>query len=764
MILRWIARGTVIRGDRVHVALLAAIASAVALNALRPLGSTHSAWADPALQSAAAAVAICCGTYFASREAGPARVWRLLVVVATGCWVAAPLARWYATLVSPGESTPRWIDTGDSAFALLASAALVVLAWSGRTDPAEHDRAPRTPTSITVPILDALVAAASFAVLVWTSGTGGDSVFHLIAVLILVAVAVSLSVAYGAARRFRANFQLLAAGVLTVIASDRLVAYLTGVEMYDATLWVSGGFVLGLILIAYATAGLRDVPSGRRTEQLMAWSQLLMPHIAACGMTLFLAFHVIAGQPVDTVQVGFSVSIVLLLITRQVVAIRENRLLMNRVLTAQRRLIHQINHDVLTGLPNRLLFAERLDAAVSSGEPFILVYVDLDDFKDVNDQYGHAAGDRLLRTVGHRLSGCTRATDTVARIGGDEFGMLVMGELGPPEEFADRVRDALRPPFAVHGHSVQMHASMGLVTPDSTTPRASADEFLRRADFSMYEGKRQGKNSAVVYRQSATAAVDFATALRVADGTLPRDFRIVYQPIVRLPDATPVALEALARWTAPNGAQISPETFVATAEAAGLGTSFDLLVLDHVCSEIASAEIDLAIHVNIGAARLGDRTFERCVAETLRTHGIAPNQVVLEITESLPIVDLADGAAAIERLKADGVRVALDDFGAGYNTLTYLHALPVDVVKLDRGLTIGIEPGHDAVLYRSVVGICEQLGLDVIAEGIETAAQADTILSAGCTVAQGYRFGRPVPIAEVRSQRDQPITSANAAR
>ncbi len=265
----------------------------------------------------------------------------------------------------------------------------------------------------------------------------------------------------------------------------------------------------------------------------------------------------------------------------------------------------------------------------------------------------------------------------------------------------------------------------------------------------MYAGKRLGKNAAVVYQPAAGIRADFPSTLRSAAGGVPAGFRLSYQPVVRLPDETLVAVEALARWTAPNGIQIPPETFVAAAEAAGLGAVLDGMVLRLACREVAATGLDVGIHVNVGATRLGNPGFEDEVRRTLSDCGIEPDRLVLEITETLPIVDLADAAAQIDRLNATGVRVALDDFGAGYNSLTYLHALPVGVVKLDRSLVVGSEAARDLTLYRSVVGLCADLGLDVIAEGIESADQAATILAAGCRLAQGHLFGRPAPIADI---------------
>lgn len=318
---------------------------------------------------------------------------------------------------------------------------------------------------------------------------------------------------------------------------------------------------------------------------------------------------------------------------------------------------------------------------------------------------------------------------------------------------SDRLRLALRDPFPLHGSSVRVRASFGVVRPAAEGGPQTSDDLLRQADISMYAGKRLGKNTAVIYQPLTGLRADFPTALRNAGGGVPAGFGLAYQAVVRIPEATTRAVEALARWTAPNGMQISPETFVMAAEAAGLGAALDSMVLDLACAEVRAAGLDVDIHVNIGAARLGNTGFEELVTQTLERHRIAPSRLVVEITETVPIVDLADAAAQIRRLNAMGVRVALDDFGAGYNSLTYLHALPVHIVKLDRSLAVGADPVHDLALYRSVIGLCAELGLDVIAEGIESTAQLDIIRSAGCHLAQGHLFGRPVPIGEIAREK-----------
>lgn len=681
MILRWIATAMTTERHRCRLALFAGVAAVIAWAALRFRGDFLALQVDVFMQTCACLAAIAYGLIGALRTTGLDRVWRLFAAAAVAFWLASQMRWWWhAMVVDRPPPTPRVATVGYHVFLLLALAAVLCLVWSVRRIRRQADGTRPVGHTVSVLVVDGLVSTASFAILVWSArinwegvvlgqsgGRPNTAFYSAIGLLVVVAASVG-AIGCGSDRQLRPNLLLLSLGVITLIASDRCIAYLEAVGDHGGKIWARVGFVVGPILIAYAVLRSWSGGAGKWSARAMDWTQLLLPYLGVTGITLLLAIHIATGHHLDGTQLVLAVSMVFMLVARHVMALRENGLLLGRVLAAQSHLIHQVNHDSLTELPSRALLAERLDEAAAAGEPFVLLYVDLDDFKDVNDRFGHAAGDRLLRAVGQRLRACAAESDTVARIAGDEFAILVRDAGEPPEVLADRYRAVLRPPFAVHGQSVRIRASMGVVTPDPLEPVLSADELLRRADGAMYTGKRAGKDTAILYRHSADAEIDFPAALRRANGALPDGFHIHYQPIVRMPEATPVAMEALSRWTASNGTPVPPETFVGSAEAAGLGAEFDLLVLDRVCNEIAAAGIPLTIHVNIGAGRLGDRRFESDVIDTLRRHGVPPSQLVLEITESVPIIDFADAAAAIRRLKAAGVRVALDDFGAGYNS------------------------------------------------------------------------------------------------
>lgn len=748
-----------ISGGRLRLGVFVGVAVLASINALAPFGCDAARWLAVWLQATVGIGALICAASGMRRTTGVSRTWRALVAAAVASWLLGEILWWLSGSGPFVGAAPLPGVVAYFGAPVLALAALILLARSAGGLSRRGGGAPRN--SRVLAVLDGFVAASAFSILVFLAGLGTPSAAAMprsqnasvasaysVVELVVVVVAVLMATAYRHDRPHRRNYLLLSGGIVLLAGFDRLIAYLQSIGMETGDLWGGVGNTLGPLMIAFAVLELTPKGGTGASEEVMDWAQLVWPYVGFLSIVILCALHLLMGLILPVTVVWLAVVMIVLVAIRQIVAMRAERQLTRRLYEVQSRLAHQLNHDALTGLPNRLLFTQRLDAAMRAGK-FVLIFVDLDDFKKVNDQFGHAAGDELLRAVGGRLRQCVDAPNTLARIGGDEFAVLMENVDETPEVVADRLRVALRDPFAVHGSSVRVKASMGLVTGGSDAPTSSSDDLMRQADISMYAGKRLGKDTAVVYRPAAGVVVDFPNAIRQADGGVPEGFSLVFQPIVRLPDRSLVAVEALARWSAPNGMQIPPATFVAVAEGAGLGATLDAMVLDLACREIQAAGLSLDIHVNIGAARLGNRGFEHRVKQTLERHGIGPGRVVLEVTETVPIVDLQEGAAAIERLTEIGVHVALDDFGAGFNSLTYLHALPVKTVKLDQSLAAGDEPDHGLAMYRSVVRLCTELGFEVVAEGIEHQRQADTVFEAGCRLAQGYLFGRAKSLREL---------------
>lgn len=744
-----------VRRSRLCALVLAGVTVLAAVNAAAPWGDSAADTGELILQISAGIAAIVCGIVVAARVHGPDRWWRLTFVVALVNWVIGQTL-WQLHMADWAPLLARIIYLS-LPILVFTTVVLLVRASGGVRAPADS---PMRPSLITN-TLDGVIAAIAFLILAVMSDLGtrfaaaspGMRVLDVIfigAEISVVGAIVLIAMIYDPGRPNRTNYLLLAGGLLLMGTANRLLAYLRSVDRTEAELWIGIGLIIGPVLTAFAFLPTTP-PSDPTAFRRLDWPQLLLPYVGFLGVAVLFAYHLYIERELSMPTMLLTVLLVALVASRQVFATRAERSLTQWLYWAQRGLAHQVHHDALTGLPNRTLFNKRLDEAMADGR-FVLIFLDLDDFKEVNDRFGHAAGDELLRAVGERLSRSIGENDTLARVGGDEFAVLIESDGEHSEQLegaAERLRIALRDPFPVHGSSLRVRASMGLVRSDADGLPQTSDSLLRQADVAMYASKRMGKNTAVVYNPAAGAVVDFPTVLREAGGRPPAGFRLVYQPVVRVPDGTPVAVEALARWTAGNGIDISPETFVADTEAAGMGAEFDALVLDMACAEATNSGLDLDIHVNIGGARLGNPGFEEKVREVLERHRIPRGRLILEITETEPIVDLDRAATQIKRFGQLGVKVALDDFGSGFNSLLYLHCLPVDIVKLDRTLASDVDPGRDLTLYRSVTNLCGELGFGVIAEGIETSEQVDMVCRAGCEFGQGYLFGRPVPMAEL---------------
>ena len=424
---------------------------------------------------------------------------------------------------------------------------------------------------------------------------------------------------------------------------------------------------------------------------------------------------------------------------------------------AERQIEHMAAHDALTGLSNRLLFRDRLTQEIANarrqGGSLAVLACDLDRFKNVNDTYGHSRGDDLLRAVADRLRVVTKETDTVARLGGDEFAIILSRLDGPhsASRAAERVIEAVGRPFDLNGCLASIGVSVGI----ALGPRddADADSLFRNADTALYRAKASGRNAYSFYEPGMDAAVAERTRLEHDLRTAVRDggFTVYYQPIVRLNENALGGFEALLRWPHPERGTISPAEFIPLAEATGLIVPLGEWVLREVCREASGWSSNLRVAVNVSAVQFKRPGLEQAVVRALASSGLESHRLELEITESVLMEDSESSIACLHRLRALGVRVALDDFGTGFSSLSYLRRFPFDKLKIDRAFIRDIADPNAAAIVRAVVGIGTQLGMSIVAEGVETAEQVELVRQEGCTEIQGFFFGRPMPAAEAIS-------------
>ena len=417
-------------------------------------------------------------------------------------------------------------------------------------------------------------------------------------------------------------------------------------------------------------------------------------------------------------------------------------------------LARQALHDPLTSLPNRTLLLDRLEGAIArarrSGRHVAVLLLDVDRFKLVNDTYGHAAGDQLLQTLAGRLAGAVRATDTVGRIGGDEF-VVVCDGLATPEdavEMCERVRLPLLDPVEVGDGQVQVSGSIGLAIGG---PDATAEQLLGEADAAMYRAKEHGRNRAEVYddtiRARARRRLELEAALREALRSGGID--VHFQPVVSVTDGRVVECEALARWRH-DDVDIEPTEFIAVAEDAGLIGALGRLVMTEACRQATAWPDAPSVSVNLSPRQLSQSGVVRMVEEVLAETGLLPSRLCLEITESAVVDDLESARATLAGLHRLGVRLSLDDFGTGYSSLLHLRRLPFHQLKVDGSFVAGL--GHepsDTAIVAGVVSLGHALGMMVVAEGVETESQVGELRALGCELGQGWWWCPPLPGPEV---------------
>jgi diguanylate cyclase (GGDEF)-like protein len=419
-------------------------------------------------------------------------------------------------------------------------------------------------------------------------------------------------------------------------------------------------------------------------------------------------------------------------------------------------------HDQLTGLPNRIVLADRLEVALSvarrSGMPVAMLSLDLDHFKDVNDTLGHAAGDSLLRTLTARLRACLRESDTLARVGGDEFS-VILSCTNPPEDaavLATRLIAAAREAVALEGEQVFVGLSIGIAISE---PGVSAADLAKQADVALYSAKDQGRGGFCFFapemNSNLLARQAMVHDLRAApdDGGL----AVHYQPQIDVASGAIVGAEALMRWTRPGHGNVPPGVFIPVAEETGQIVGLGAWLLGEACREAAAWPVPMHVAVNVSPLQFRVVSFVDTVRAALAQSGLDPHRLELEITEGVLLSDTEETLVTLEQLRALGVRLALDDFGTGYASLGYLQKFRFDKVKIDRSFVrnLGVDDNAAAIVH-AVIRLCDALGMCTIAEGVENAAQVEVLWGQGCREVQGFLYWPAMPAAELQRVIHQP--------
>ncbi|MCW6507247.1 EAL domain-containing protein [Lichenifustis flavocetrariae] len=424
---------------------------------------------------------------------------------------------------------------------------------------------------------------------------------------------------------------------------------------------------------------------------------------------------------------------------------------------AESRIAHLATHDVLTGLPNRLMFEQKAREAaerLESGDGFAVFCLDIDHFKEINDTLGHSVGDGLLRGVADRLSRMVRRTDLVVRLDGDEFAVL-RSSVSDPEEssaFATSCLEVLRIPFEIEGHSLTISATAGVVT--APQHGRSYGDLLKNADVALHKAKEEGRGSLCAFepamQEVLNARVTLEADLRraVRNG----EFELYYQPLLDLATMEVRAFEALIRWHHPTRGMVSPGEFIPMAERTGIIGAIGAWALRQACTEAVGWPPEIRVAVNVSIAQLRDLTFPEIARVVIAETGIAPNRLELELTESVFMTNNTRAMENLLAMKSMGIRFAMDDFGTGYSSLSYLRRFAFDKIKIDRSFLQNLNESQEAEqIIRTIVTLGRNLGMRVTAEGVETPRQLKYLTDIGCDEIQGYLIGRPMPAGQVVS-------------
>jgi diguanylate cyclase (GGDEF)-like protein len=690
----------------------------------------------------------------AARSAGRARRLWLLCAVGLACWAFVEIAVGIPSIRSGVRvGRPMWADALNLAALGLAIAAMLAI-----------PTLPRTLTARLRLLLDGLVVVSATLGAVWMLVASAllrrmqsmvDTVVALAYPMLAIGALTIAVLAFAGQRRWRGSALTYIAASIGMIAGALLVetfADAYGAEWMD--IWVRAGVLGSAVLMGLTPWSPLPSESERSWDASTVLGRVL-PYLPVAAFTAAAATVTGRGIVPPPPAVAAGVLMISCVMGRQFVALQLNVRLARTLEEQRAALAHEVLHDSLTGLPNRTMLHDRMrhldDRADVGVEPALLM-VDLDGFKSVNDTLGHAAGDELLVVAADRLRAAVGAADASAlavRLGGDEFAILLpRGGRPAARRMAEQVLSALAVPMSLTGRRLAVRASVGVAVGGQA--QTETRNLLRDADLALYEAKALGKGCFREYDERMSARLHRARELELelSDAITAGQLDLVYQPIVDLHTGAVHSVEALVRWHHPQLGRLSPDAFLPAAEATGLMPALDRWVLGRACAQARvwhAVRPDLVVNVNVSAAYLGSGTLTSDVQSVLDATGLSPHRLTIEVTETAILADLEAAARTLSMLRHLGVRVALDDFGVGYSSLSHLHRLPIDIIKVDRSFVRDVADNAAGSIIDLIIALGRRLDIDTVAEGVEDEPQAERLRLMRCTRAQGYHFARPVP-------------------
>jgi diguanylate cyclase (GGDEF)-like protein len=739
--------------------------------------SSFAGWGGPRVADACRALGLLIFAVFATVCAGLAartargrqrRAWVFLTIGLAGEIVALTMSGYY--VLGQGVDKPALPLPLLFAFLLPAVGCLALVSFPVGYEGLSQARL----------FLDALIVEGSTFLVAWVvvldrvydENRAKHTALSLSVALALAAMATFTTAVLVLARartRQRLTLTLLTAGLALMAASDTgLVVFIAGHKGID--LPVAGWAVALLTLGLAALSSLRVSPVTRApVAPLPAPVQMWLPYVPLIVAAVIISLYYRSSLQTGPV-LGTGVLVVMVILARQFLVVTDNRRLLGM-------LADQASHDPLTGLANRTLFDDRLAHALQlhrrDHRPVAVVSLDLDDFKVVNDSMGHSAGDALLKAAAQRLKGCVGLGDTVARVGGDEFAVVIEAADEDCHFVARRITEAFTTPFDVSGQQLVVRPSVGLVVAPPSGADLSADTLLKQADAAMYAAKRRRSGGLQTFRPGMELAAgderdspDSSNEQSARDGAVVvrllgelrqaierRELITVYQPKFDLRSHDIVGAEALVRWPHPDRGLLCPEQFLPLVRQHGLIRAVTESVLAQALDDAVDwrrAGAHVPVCVNLFAASLADMFLPAHIVEALTRRQLSADRLIVEITEDLLVEDIGGARAMLTTLRGHGIRVALDDFGSGYSALRYLRELPIDEVKLDSDFIAPIVVDkRAAAIVRSVIDLAHMLGVITVAEGVENEETAAMLREYGCEIAQGFYYSPPIAAPEV---------------